>query len=825
MWCTEEYYTFSAFILVTALGSALVNLFDVRRNLLEVQRLSRFSTSVTAIRGGAAYTMDSSELAPGDVVLITHGLKLPCDVVLVRGQATVTEAMLTGESTVCSKQPARLADIATADARSTLFGGTQVVELRVPKGKQVRGVVVRTGFETVKGRLVLSILHPRDAHFKFMEESVKFVILLFLGAMVGFGLNVKALLDLGSDVGHIVQRGCDMVTIVVPPALPLALTVGVIYAVVALRKQKVFCISPGRVNLAGKVNAVVFDKTGTLTGESLELALVHPAANAAFGAATSAVDAVPAAMQHVLACCHSLTYVGTEVAGDPLEIKTFGFVRATLDEPHTAPDLPSGVISRVRTPAAATDSGHVPFEAFVLHQFEFVPALQRMGVLARVNGGPVYSYVKGSPEMISTLCNPATLPHDFTEVLNNYTRHGYRVLAAAAKVYAGPLPGSSAAGALMPEQARVAAESNLEFLGFIVLQNKLKPETAGTIAKLRTETDNSLVLAMATGDNAMAAVCIARECGLVEPGYRVFIGDVAPNAGADVTAAAVVWTDADGSNTTGLDPLTLQPRDGSAAVPYRLALTGRAFLHLLTLDKAGLLEQGFLPRLVLNCAVFARMSPENKAALVTVLQSAGMYVMMVGDGANDSMALRAAHVGISLSQVEASVAAPFTSMIPNISCVPLVMREGRGALTTSFCLFQFMCCYSTIQFANALLVVFVGSFLSNNEYLYQDLWLVFVLALTSTCMLFDTRMMCVPGNRVRTLVRAPFTSRAAVLTHASESHRLVNLKLVHAHSTPAMHVIRALSHAQRLQWATHRLPGTLLRSGRRDGCSRRTTSR
>lgn len=44
-----------------------------------------------------------------------------------------------------------------------------------------------------------------------------------------------------------------MVTIVVPPALPLALTVGVIYAVGALRKQKLFCISPPKVNVAGKV--------------------------------------------------------------------------------------------------------------------------------------------------------------------------------------------------------------------------------------------------------------------------------------------------------------------------------------------------------------------------------------------------------------------------------------------------------------------------------------------------------------------------------------------------------------------------------------------
>ena len=50
---------------------------------------------------------------------------------------------------------------------------------------------------------------------------------------------------------------------------------------------------------------------------------------------------------------------------------------------------------------------------------------------------------------------------------------------------------------------------------------------------------------------------------------------------------------------------------------------------------------------------------------------------MCGDGANDCGALRTAHAGISLSEAEASVASPFTSKEPNISCVPEVIREGK----------------------------------------------------------------------------------------------------------------------------------------------------
>ena len=72
--------------------------------------------------------------------------------------------------------------------------------------------------------------------------------------------------------------------------------------------------------------------------------------------------------------------------------------------------------------------------------------------------------------------------------------------------------------------------------------------------------------------------------------------------------------------------------------------------------------------------VFARMSPDEKHELVERLQSIDYCCGFCGDGANDCGALKAADVGISLSEAEASVAAPFTSRIFDISCVPEVIR-------------------------------------------------------------------------------------------------------------------------------------------------------
>ena len=116
--------------------------------------------------------------------------------------------------------------------------------------------------------------------------------------------------------------------------------------------------------------------------------------------------------------------------------------------------------------------------------------------------------------------------------------------------------------------------------------------------------------------------------------------------------------------------------------------------------------------------VFARMSPDEKHELVEKFQSIDYCCGFCGDGANDCGALKAADVGISLSEAEASVAAPFTSRVFDITCVPEVIRyetilqmtprakayivssEGRAALVTSFCCFKYMSLYSAIQFTS-----------------------------------------------------------------------------------------------------------------------------
>lgn len=130
-----------------------------------------------------------------------------------------------------------------------------------------------------------------------------------------------------------------------------------------------------------------------------------------------------------------------------------------------------------------------------------------------------------------------------------------------------------------------------------------------------------------------------------------------------------------------------------------------------------------------NTYIFARMSPDHKTMLIEALQEESFIVCMCGDGANDCGALKVADVGVSLSLDDASIAAHFTSNIPDISCIVTLLIEGKASLVTSLQCFKYMMCYSLIQFMSVTILLITGSYLSDNQFLTSDLFLIFPLAI------------------------------------------------------------------------------------------------
>ena len=93
--------------------------------------------------------------------------------------------------------------------------------------------------------------------------------MLLVLAVIGFIASYQKLIDYGFGNVEIVQKIGDLVTIAVPPTLPAAMTIGTSFSLMRLRKKGIFCISPPRVNVSGRVNVMVLDKTGTLTEDGL----------------------------------------------------------------------------------------------------------------------------------------------------------------------------------------------------------------------------------------------------------------------------------------------------------------------------------------------------------------------------------------------------------------------------------------------------------------------------------------------------------------------------------------------------------------------------
>ncbi|OWK62213.1 putative cation-transporting ATPase 13A4 [Lonchura striata] len=643
LWFAEDYMEYASAIIFMSLLSIFLTIYDLRKQSIKLHRLveSHNNVMVTVCRNKEGFQeLESHHLVPGDMLILKEGKSLlPCDAILVSGQCTVNESMLTGESIPVTKihlpradnfQPWRV--YCAEDYRKhVLLCGTEVIQTKADDTGVVKAVVLRTGFNTAKGDLVRSILYPKPMNFKLYRDALRFLMCLVAFAAIGMIYTVCVFALNGEETGEVVKKALDVITIAVPPALPAALTTGVIYTQQRLKKKGIFCISPQRINMCGQLNLVCFDKTGTLTEDGLDLWGLLPSERSCF----QDIYRFPAdhglpwsPVFKALAVCHSLIVWEGKIQGDPLDVKMFEATNWVIDDS-------SGHQNEGRGPTHATvvrpglKATTAPVEGItILHQFPFSSALQRMSVIAQEIGGDPQAFIKGAPETVAMLCRAETVPSNFESKLLLYTAQGFRVIGLACK--------SLQAGKLPAALTREEVESDLTFLGLLIMENRLKRETKPVLEELTAARIRSV---MVTGDNIQTAITVAKNAAMIAPTHRVILVEANKEPGS--FSASITWKSLEENKIE--DYRSLED-DNQTEPGIRLALGSGQYHFAMNGKSYQIVAQHFrhlLPKLLLNGTVFARMSPSQKSSLVEEFQKLDYFVGMCGDGANDCGQLNA----------------------------------------------------------------------------------------------------------------------------------------------------------------------------------------
>ncbi|NLH17217.1 MAG: cation-translocating P-type ATPase [Phycisphaerae bacterium] len=522
-----------AILAIVVLNAILgfVQEYRAEKSLAALKKLSSPNSKV--IRDGTLTTVPSSDLVPGDLVVLEAGDYVPADgrVVWVTPNFAVQEASLTGESMPASKSIDALAagEITLGDRRNMVYLGTSVAA-----GK-ARAVIAETAMKTELGKIA-NMIQQVEAEItplqQKLEEFGKWIIYI---CFILVGLVFALEMIRGGKMIDVFMTSVSLAVAAIPEGLPAVVTIALALGVQRMVKRHVLIRKLASVETLGCTTVICSDKTGTLTRNEMTVRVVYaggkqyPVTGIGYSPqgqfrldekaiqAQNEPDLEQALRVGVL--CNGAEFAWTgqsgSIVGDPTE----------------------GAILVAAAKAGMTKADEEKRNVFV-DEIPFDSDRKMMTIL-RHTEGELTAYVKGAPDILLSRCNRleqgdqvrAMTEADRREILrvnNELANQAMRVLAMAYR----PVDANM-------ERDSDTIETDLIFSGLVAMIDPPREEVKKAMKECQSA---GIRTVMITGDHKNTAVAIAKELGFYREGSQALTGEELEKMTDEQLTAAVEQT-------------------------------------------------------------------------------------------------------------------------------------------------------------------------------------------------------------------------------------------------------------------------------------------
>lgn len=444
------------------------------------------------------------------------------------------------------------------------------------------------------------------------KESFMFIGVLLIFAILASGYVLYYTINDPSRNKWKLLLHCIMIiTSVVPPELPMELSLAVTASMAALTKLGVFCTEPFRIPFAGKVKKCCFDKTGTITSDEITVDGVVKEIGDIKEFGEIDEDSL-----HVMVGCQSLVFVDEHLGGDPLEMAAMSYCGWIMTRNNVF--VPS---QRYKKYYDQND------KVIILKEFMFTSELKRQSCIIQAGkNDEIMCVCKGAPDVLSDLF--VNKPSNYKEIYRHYSSAGKRVIALGYKKVSKDFIQTN-----IEDISRDTVESGLTFASFLILDSPLKHGSRKTIKRL---IESSHEVCMITGDDPLTACAVATKVHMINKGRDK---TVVLTLTSENKLSWIPIIERDDNKNIEYNPKAIK----DLSKEYDLCVTGKALSYII--DKKDNKE---LCDLCDSVYIYARVSPQDKGFIISTLKELGNVTLMCGDGTNDVGALKQADVGVSI---------------------------------------------------------------------------------------------------------------------------------------------------------------------------------